>query len=95
MSSFVGVLPDLLEASASQLAGIGGALGDANAVAVQPTTGVLSAAQDEVSAGIAALFSSHGQQFQALNARAAALRSRFVQTMSDASGAYGRSAPVS
>ena len=93
--SVVSVVPDVLGASASQLAGIGAALDDANAVAAARTTQVIAAAEDEVSAAIAALVSSKGQQFQALNAQAAALRSRFVQTMSDASGAYGRSAPVS
>ncbi len=86
--SFVSVVPAVVGASASQLARIGAALGDANAVAAAPTTGVLAAAEDEVSAAIAALFSSHGQQFQALNAQAAALHSQFVQTMSDASTVY-------
>ncbi len=86
--SFVSVMPAVVGASASQLARIGAALGDANAVAAAPTTGVLAAAEDEVSAAIAALFSSHGQQFQALNAQAAALHSQFVQTMSDASTVY-------
>ena len=37
-----------------------------------PDDGVLAAAEDEVSAAIAALFSAHGQGFQALSAQAAA-----------------------
>ncbi|RUP06293.1 MAG: PE family protein [Mycobacterium sp.] len=86
--SLLSVLPDVVEASASQLAGVGAGLGDANAVAAASTTRVAAAAVDEVSAAIAALFSSHGQQYQALNAQAAAWHSQFVQTLTAASKGY-------
>jgi hypothetical protein len=60
--------PEMAASAASDLAGIGSMIGEANAAAAVPTTGVMAAAGDEVSAAIASLFSSHGQEFQALSA---------------------------
>ncbi|KZS70039.1 hypothetical protein A4G29_07590 [Mycobacterium kansasii] len=57
--SFVVAAPQALMVAATDLAGIGSALTAANAAAAAPTTGVLAAGADEVSAAIAALFSSH------------------------------------
>jgi hypothetical protein len=71
---FVVVFPETLVAASADVGGIGSALSAANAVAASATTTVVAAAGDEVSAAIAALFSSHGQQYQALSAQAAALR---------------------
>ena len=59
--SFVIAVPEFVASAATDLSNIGSGLSAANAVAAVPTTGVLAAAQDEVSAAIAALFSSHGQ----------------------------------
>ena len=53
--------PELITTAATDLANIGSAVTAANAAAATPTTGVLAAAEDEVSAAIAALFSAHGQ----------------------------------
>ena len=53
-----------------------------------PTTAVLAAAGDEVSAAIASLFSGHGQAFQALSAEAAAFHAHFVSTLNATAGAY-------
>ncbi len=58
------------------------------AAAALPTTGILAAGADEVSAAIAALFGAHGQAYQALSAQAAALHAQFVQSLNSASGAY-------
>lgn len=74
--------------SASDLAGIGSTLNSAYAAAAQQITAVLAAADDEVSTAIAALFSAHGQHFQALSTQAAAFHTGFVQTLSAAAGAY-------
>jgi hypothetical protein len=49
---------------------------------------VLAAAPDEVSAEIAALFGSYGQQYQALSGQAAAFHDRFVSTLTMGSSAY-------
>ncbi len=86
--SFVGVVAEALRASASQLAGLGAGLNAANAAAASQTTGMLAAAEDEVSTAIAALFSSHGESFQALRAQAAAFHDQFVQTLSAGSHSY-------
>ena len=56
--SYVVAFPEMLSAAAPDLAGIGSSLSEANAAAVAPTTGVMAAAGDEVSAAIASLFSS-------------------------------------
>ncbi|BBX75655.1 hypothetical protein BST45_19325 [Mycobacterium shinjukuense] len=54
--SLVVAAPDALVATATELAGIGSALSAANLAAAAPTTGVLAAGADEVSAAVAALF---------------------------------------
>ncbi|KQH79756.1 hypothetical protein AO501_13610 [Mycobacterium gordonae] len=86
--SFITVVPDVVAASALRLSGVSAGLIDANAVAAVATTDVLAAGVDEVSAAIAALFSSHGHQYQLLNAQADAWNARFMQTLSAASGSY-------
>ena len=70
--SYVIAAPEMLATAAADVAGIGSSLNAANAAATARTTAVIAAAEDEVSAAIASLFSGHGQQFQALSARAAA-----------------------
>jgi PE family len=70
--SFVIAVPEMMASAASDVAGIGSMIGEANAAAAAPTTGVLAAAGDEVSAAIASLFSSHAQEFQAVSDQAAA-----------------------
>jgi hypothetical protein len=79
----------MLAAAAADVAGIGSSLSAAHAVAAAPTTAVIAAAEDEVSAAIASLFSGHGQQFQALSAQAAAFHTQFVHALSGAAGSYG------
>jgi hypothetical protein len=86
--SFVIATPELVTAAATDLANIGSTLNAANAAAASPTTGVLAAAEDEVSAAIAAVFSDHGQGLQALSAQAAAFHDQFVQALTAGAGAY-------
>jgi hypothetical protein len=88
MSSFVSASLGDVAAAAQQLTGIGSSITSANTVAAGSTTQVAVAAQDEVSAAIAALFSGHAQEFQAVSAQAAAFHSQFVQTLNGARGAY-------
>jgi hypothetical protein len=85
---FVSVVPEFVAAASADLTGIGSAIQAANTAAAPSTTQVVVAAEDEVSAAIAALFSSHGQQFQAASAQAAAFHTEFVQALSAAGGAY-------
>src|ERR1700757_1002494 len=86
--SFVVAGPGGLGTAATDLANIGSTISAANSAAATQTTGVLAAAEDEVSAAIAALFSAHGQGFQALGAQAAAFHDQFVQALSGSGGAY-------
>ncbi len=84
--SFVAVTPEALASAGADLENIGSALSAAHVAAAGPTTAVLAAGADEVSAALAALFSGHGQLVQAASAEAAVVHQQFVQTMS-ASGA--------
>ena len=86
--SFVMAAPDLVTAAASDLASIESALSEVRAAAATQTTGLLAAADDEVSAAIAALFSAHGQGFQALGGQAAAFHAQFVQALNAGAGSY-------
>ncbi|WP_191495992.1 PE family protein, partial [Mycobacterium simulans] len=86
--SYVVIAPELLTAVASDVAGIGSSLHAANAAAAVPTTALMAAAGDEVSAAIASLFSSHAQQYQALSAQATAFHAQFVQSLTGAGSAY-------
>lgn len=63
--SFVIAVPEALTMAASDLANIGSTINAANAAAALPTTGVVAAAADEVSAAVAALFGSYAQSYQA------------------------------
>ncbi|MGO9385346.1 MAG: PE family protein, partial [Mycobacterium sp.] len=86
--SFVIAAPELVTAAAADLANIGSTRTAANAAAATPTTGVLVAAEDEVSAAVAAVFSAHGRGFQALGAQAAAFHDQFVQALTAGAGSY-------
>ncbi|QNI06890.1 PE family protein [Mycobacterium kubicae] len=86
--SFVSAAPQLLEAAAQDLAGIRSALSTATAAAAAPTTNLVAAGADEVSAAISQLFGAHGQEFQALHAQAAAFHEEFVSLLNAGAGAY-------
>jgi hypothetical protein len=86
--SYVVAAPEFVVAAAHDLATIGSNLGMANIAAVFPTSGVIPAGADEVSATIAALFGAHAQAYQALSAQAALFHQQFVQLMSGGAGEY-------
>ncbi len=86
--SYVLALPEAMSAAAADVASIGSAVATVNQGVAVATTEVLAAAEDEVSAAIAALFSAHGQGYQALSAQVAAFHERFVLSLADAAGAY-------
>src|SRR5208337_1286021 len=86
--SYLVAAPEFLASAATDLGNIGSTLSEASAAAATQTTGVLAAAEDEVSAAIAAVFSAHGQGFQALGAQAAAFHDQFVQALSGAGSSY-------
>jgi hypothetical protein len=86
--SLVIVAPEMVAAAATDLRSIGSTVSAANAAAAAPTTAVLTAAGDEVSAAVAALFSRYGSEFQGLSAQVANFHSQFVQTLHSAAGGY-------
>jgi hypothetical protein len=86
--SFVTTQPEMLAAVADNLTGIGSAMNAQNAAAAAPTTGVVPAAADEVSALTAAQFVAHAQMYQAVSAQAAAIHEMFVNTLATSAGSY-------
>lgn len=86
--SHVTAAPNVLAASAGELAAIGSTMRAANAAAAAPTAGVLAAGGDDVSAGIAALFGARAQAYQAISAQAALFHDRFVQILQEGAAAY-------
>ncbi len=87
--SFVTTQPEALAAAAGSLQGIGSARSAQNAAAAAPTTGVVPAAADEVSALTAAQFAAHAQMYQAVSAQAAAIHEQFVNTLGISAASYG------
>ena len=86
--SFVTTQPEALAAAAGTLQGIGSTMSAQNAAAAAPTTGVVPAAADEVSALTAAQFAAHAQMYQAVSAQAAAMHEMFVRVLSASAGSY-------
>ncbi|ORV46963.1 hypothetical protein AWC00_02350 [Mycobacterium conspicuum] len=82
------MVPELLESTAADLKSIGAELNAAHAAAAAPTTGLVAAGADEVSAAVTGLFSEYGQAFHALSAQASSFHGQFVQALSGAQGAY-------
>jgi hypothetical protein len=86
--SFVNAVPEMVSDAATNLASIGSTISAANAAAAAPTTGVLAAGADEVSAGIARVFGGYAQQYQALTAQTGLFHDQFVQALNTGAGAY-------
>jgi hypothetical protein len=59
-----------------------------NAAAAAPTTGVVPAAADEVSALTAAQFAAHAGIYQTVSAQAAAIHAMFANTLDISAGSY-------
>lgn len=86
--SFVTTQPEVLAAAAGNLQAIGSAMAAQNAAAAAPTTGVIPAAGDEVSALAAMQFATHAQMYQAVSAQAAAIHEMFINTLGTSAGSY-------
>ncbi|WP_261898850.1 PE family protein, partial [Mycobacterium marinum] len=86
--SYLMAAPEALAVAATDLAGIGSALQAANGAAAAPVTDVLAAGADEISAAVAAVFSGHARDYQALSAKMADFHQQFVQTLSTTGGSY-------
>ncbi len=86
--SCVTTQPELLATAAGNFTGIGSAMAAQNAAAATPTTGVVPAAADEVSALTAAQFAMHAAMYQAVSTQAAAIHDLFVGTLGASAGSY-------
>jgi hypothetical protein len=86
--SYVTTHPEMLSAAAGNLQGIGSAVSAGNAAAAAPTTGVVPAAAEEVSALTAAQFAAHAQMYQDFSAQAAAIHEQLVATLATSAGSY-------
>jgi hypothetical protein len=86
--SFVSAQPAELTAAADNLQGAGWAMTSQNAAAAVPTTAVVPAAADEVSALTAAQFAAHAEMYQLFSAQAAAIHQMFVSTLGAGAGSY-------
>ncbi|WP_415624092.1 PE family protein, partial [Mycobacterium intermedium] len=86
--SFLITTPDLVSKAAADVGRIGASIFAANFSAQGPTSTLVAAAEDEVSAAIAELFRHQARAYQAASAQVAAFHAQFVRALGDASGAY-------
>jgi hypothetical protein len=86
--SFVTTLPEAMTATAGGLQDVGSAVAAGNAAAAAPTTGVIPAAADVVSALTAAQFATHAQMYQEISAQAGAIHDLFVATLGAGASSY-------
>lgn len=82
--------PQSIATAATDVAEINSVIGAAKAAAAGPTTGLVAAAQDEVSAVAAALFGGYGKEYQALLKQAAAFHEEFAAALAAAGNAYAQ-----
>lgn len=80
--------PQLMTVAAGDVAQIGSTISAARSAAAGPTTSLVAAAQDEVSAITAALFGEYGQEYQALLHQATTFHDQFIAALRAAGNAY-------
>src|ERR1700722_9259851 len=86
--SFVSIIPEMLSAAAGNLQSIGSAVNARKPAALAPTTGLVPAAADEVSALTAMQFAAHAQMYQVVSGQAAAMHQMFVSVLAASAGSY-------
>ena len=86
--SFVTTQPEALTTAAGALQGLGSEIDAGTMAAAAPTTGVVPAAADEVSALTATQFAAHAAMYQQISAQAAAIHEMFVNTLGISAGSY-------
>jgi PE-PPE domain/PE family len=82
--------PETLASTAADVESIGSAITTAGSSASGPTTGLVAAARDEVSAAIANLFGAYGHEYQAALAKAATFHDQFAQALATAATTYAQ-----
>ncbi len=86
--SYVIAAPEMMASAATDLAGIGSTLSEVHMAAAASTVALVPAAADEVSAGVAHLFSQYAEDYHALAGQAAAFHQQFVHNLKASAGAY-------
>jgi hypothetical protein len=86
--SYAIAAPEMMTAFASDLASIGSDISTAHAAAAVPTVALVPAAADEVSVGIAQLFSQHAEDFQGLAGKATVFHENFAQNLRTSAASY-------
>ena len=86
--SFVTTQPEALASAAAELDSIGAAMEAGDASVATPTTAIIPAAADQVSALTAAQFSAQGQLYQAVSAQALAVHEMFVTALATSATTY-------
>jgi PE family len=86
--SFVTTQPEVMTWAADNLTGTGSARNAENSAAAAPTTGVVSAAADDISALSAAQFAGHAQMSQVISAQAHAVHEMCVNALLTSAGSY-------
>jgi hypothetical protein len=86
--SFVSTIPEILSAAADNLQSVGWRLQTQNTAALVPTTGLIPAASDQVSALTAMQFAGHARAYQAVSAQAAAIHQMFVTMLAEGANSY-------
>ena len=86
--SFVNTAPEALTAAAGALQTLGSTMTAGDAAAATPTTAVVPAAADEVSALTAAQFAAQGVLYQQMSAQATAINELFVNALLTSAGSY-------
>ena len=86
--SFVSVVPEILSTAADNLQSVGLRIQAQNTAAVGPTTGVVPAASDEVSALTAVQFATHAHAYQSASAQSTAIHQMFVTMLAAGAGSY-------
>ncbi|WP_310778570.1 PE family protein [Mycobacterium sp. Z3061] len=88
--SFLLAEPQAMVAAATDIEGIGAALSAASAAAATPTSSLLAAAGDEVSAAIAQLFGTFGREYQDVVRQFEAFHGEFQRTLAAAGSVYAQ-----
>jgi hypothetical protein len=86
--SFVTTMSEAMTSTAGGLQDVGSAVAVGNVAAAAPTTGVIPAAADAVSALTAVQFATHAQMYQEISAQAAMIHDLFVATLATSAGSY-------
>jgi hypothetical protein len=92
--SHVIAAPEMMTAAAGDLGNIGSTLIAEHTAAAALTVGLVPAAGDEVSAGVAHLFSRYAEDFQGLAGRAAVFHEQFVQHLTAGTHSYASAEAV-